>query len=62
MSEKIFYRPRRQSKKGDKQPRYQWVADLDIDLDLVGKHLRFEELKFLADVLGAELLELPPTE
>ncbi len=59
MPGKIFYRVRRQSEPGFKQPRFQWVAHTVVRLDLCGKHLRLRELKCIAEAVGAELVMLP---
>ncbi len=59
MPGKLFYRQRRKYVDGSKTPRYQLAAVFGVDLKVCGKHLRMSELKFLAEEVGAELVELP---
>ncbi len=59
MPGKLFYRQRRKYVDGSKTPRYQLAAVSGVDLKVYGQHLRMCELKFIADEVGAELLELP---
>ena len=59
MSGKIFYRQRTKMKDGAHQPRYILVAVFDLNLKVYGQHLRMSEMKFIAQSVGAELVELP---
>ncbi|WP_224984443.1 hypothetical protein [Geomonas agri] len=59
MAGKIFYRHRTKMQDGAHQPRHVLVAVADLDLKVYGQHMRMCELKFIAESLGAELLELP---
>ena len=59
MAGKIFYRQRTKMQDGAHQPRYVLVAVADLNLKVFGQHLRMCELKFIADSVGAELLQLP---
>ncbi|MBU5612249.1 hypothetical protein [Geomonas azotofigens] len=59
MAGKIFYRHRTKMQDGAHQPRHVLVAVADLDLKVYGQHMRMCELKFIAEALGAELLELP---
>ena len=59
MAGKIFYRCRTKMQDGAHQPRYVLVAVADLNLKVYGQHLRMCELKYIADSVGAELLELP---
>jgi len=62
MPGKIFYRERRVGESGFEQPRYQLTALAGVNLELYGKHLRLSELRYVAAVLGAELILLPAGE
>ncbi|HJV64782.1 MAG TPA: hypothetical protein VJ550_03515 [Geomonas sp.] len=59
MAGKIFYRQRTKMQDGARQPRYILVAVHDLDLKVYGQHLRMSELKFIAESVGAQLVELP---
>lgn len=59
MPGKIFYRQRTKMQDGAHQPRYILVAVADLNLKVYGQHLRMCELKFIAESLGAELLQMP---
>lgn len=59
MAGKIFYRQRTKMKDGAHQPRYILVAVSDLNLKVYGQHLRMCELKFIAESVSAELIELP---
>ncbi len=59
MAGKIFYRERNKYVDGSHTPRHQMVAVFDVDLKFKGKHLRMSEMKFIADAVGAELVQLP---
>ena len=59
MPGKLFYRQRRKYVDGSKTPRFQLAAVYGVDLKVYGQHLRMSELKYIADQVGAELLELP---
>lgn len=59
MPGKLFYRERRKFIDGSHTPRYQLVAINDVDLKVIGKHLRMAELKCIADEVGATLVPLP---
>ena len=59
MPGKIFYRQRTKMQDGARQPRYILVAISDLNLKVYGQHLRMGELKFLAESVGAELIQLP---
>ena len=59
MSGKIFYRMRTKMKDGAHQPLYILVAVSDLNLKVYGQHLRMSELKFIAESVGAELVQLP---
>ncbi len=59
MPGKIFYRERSKMAEGAHQPHYILVAVADVNLKVYGQHLRMSELKFLAESVGAELIELP---
>ena len=61
MPGEIFYRVRKQSEAGSRQPRLQCLATAETTLQIYGKHLRMHELKFIAEAVGAELLLLPET-
>jgi hypothetical protein len=60
MPGKIFYRERRLSEKGFEQPRYQLTALAGVELEILGCHLRLSELKFIARMVDADLVLLPP--
>lgn len=55
---KIFYRTRIKSRDGEKKPRYRITAVANLDLKVYADHLRQSELEQLAELLGAELVEL----
>ena len=59
MSGKIFYRHRTKMQDGAHQPRHVLVAVADVDLKVYGQHMRMSEMKFIAESVGAELVELP---
>ena len=59
MAGKIFYRHRTKMQDGAHQPRHVLVAVADVDLKVYGQHMRMSELKFIAEAVGAELVELP---
>lgn len=59
MAGKIFYREREKVVDTSKQPRYLLAGISGVDLKIYGKHLRMSELKFIAEQVGAELLQLP---
>ena len=59
MPGKIFYRQRTKMQDGARQPRYILVAVHDLNLKVYGQHLRMSELRFIAESVGAELVELP---
>ncbi len=58
MAGKIFYRERRKVQDGEKKPRYRVAAVSDCNLKIYTDHLRFSELKHLAEETGAELVLL----
>lgn len=58
MSGHIFYRERQKVKDGSKTPRFRIAAVAGVDLKVVASHLRLGELKQIADVTGAQLVEL----
>jgi hypothetical protein len=62
MPGKIFYRERRKVEEGEKKPRFNLVAVADVNLKIHVKHLRREELRQIADAVGAELIELEVEE
>jgi hypothetical protein len=59
MPGKIFYRKRTKLQDGAHQPRYVLVAIHDLNLKVYGQHLRMSELRFIAESVGAELVQLP---
>ena len=59
MAGKIFYREREKLVDKSKQPRYMLAGVSGVDLKIYGHHLRMSELKFIAEQVGAELLQLP---
>lgn len=59
MAGKLFYRQRTKMQDGAHQPRYVLVAVSDLNLKVFGQHLRMCEMKFIAESVGAELIELP---
>ncbi|MGA6927198.1 MAG: hypothetical protein WBY88_16035 [Desulfosarcina sp.] len=58
MSGQIFYRERQKVKDGSKTPRFRIAAVSGVDLKVYANHLRLGELKQIADVTGAQLVEL----
>ncbi|MGB4592912.1 MAG: hypothetical protein WBI63_03945 [Coriobacteriia bacterium] len=58
MPGKVFFRERTSIEEGDKMPRFLVVAVADVNLKIHAKHLRKDELKQIADSVGAELVEL----
>lgn len=58
MAGKIFYRERRKVEDGEKKPRYNVVAVAGVDLKIHMKHLRMQEMRQIADAVGAELVDL----
>ena len=58
MAGKIFYRERRKVGKEEKKPRFKMVAVADVDLTVYANHLRKQELKQIAESIGAELVLL----
>ena len=58
MAGKIFYRERRKVKDGEKKPRYRVVGVSDANLKIYTDHLRKSELEHMAEVVGADLVEL----
>lgn len=58
MAGKIFYRERRQVKKGEEKPRYTVAAVYDMELQFVSEHFRKSELEEIAAATGAELVLL----
>lgn len=62
MSGKIFYRERANIGEGEQAPRFVVVAVGDLKLKIRAKHLRKAELEQIAEVMGAELVELKVAE
>lgn len=60
MSGKIFYRERRKVEDGEKKPRFRVVGVSDLNLKVYANHLRKSELEHMAEVLGADLIQLRP--
>lgn len=58
MAAKIYCRERRKAGCEEKRPRYRVVAVSGADLDVYAKHLRFDEIRKIADEIGAELVLL----
>lgn len=58
MAGKIFYRERRKVTDGEKKPRFRVVGVCDCKLKIYTDHLRRSELEHMAEVSGAELVEL----
>ncbi|MDD5712218.1 MAG: hypothetical protein PHY31_05585 [Smithellaceae bacterium] len=58
MPGKIFFRERTKIGEGKKSPRFKLVAVSGVDLSLLAKHLRMQELELIATAVGAELVEL----
>jgi hypothetical protein len=56
MTAKIYCRERRKAECGEKRPRYRVVAVSGVDLKIYAKHMRLDELKQVAEQLGAELV------
>lgn len=58
MAGKMFYRERRKTVDGAKQPQYILVAVTDLNMKVYGQHLRMSEMKQIAEAVGAELVPL----
>lgn len=58
MAGTIFYRERNAVDDGAKKPRFRIVAVHDLNLKIYSDHLRLSELKHLAQVTGAALVQL----
>ena len=58
MGGQIFYRERQKVKEGSKTPRFRIMGVAGVDLKIYASHLRMNELKQMADALGAQLVEL----
>ncbi|WP_221249836.1 hypothetical protein [Desulfuromonas versatilis] len=58
----IFYRKRLVAEGGLEQPRFQLVALAGVNLQIHGRHLRLGELRFIAEALDAELIQLSAPE
>ena len=58
MSGTIFYRERQKVKDGSQTPRFRIAAVSGVDLKVYASHLRMNELKQIADAVGADLVAL----
>ncbi len=56
---RIFYRERNKLRAGDQSPRFAVVGVQGSDMTFLQHHLRKGELEMIAQVIGAELVELP---
>ncbi|WP_027184288.1 hypothetical protein [Desulfovibrio inopinatus] len=55
----IFVRERRKIEQGEKKPRFRIVGVSGADVKLYSKHIRRQELKVIAETVGAEVVYLP---
>lgn len=58
MGGQIFYRERQKVKDGSKTPRFRVAGVSGVDLKVYAGHLRMNELRQMADAVGAQLVEL----
>lgn len=56
MTAKIYCRQRRRGACEERRPRYRVVAVSGVDLKVYASHLRLDEVRQIADEIGAELV------